>query len=133
MSDYPENLEGGGKKRGLGVIRTQTFSIKEKYMYLMQHSIQSQHQHLYCFLQGCWIPGPFGLYFCSLLAILQCNKRQGSCLLQASNIYTPYSGEFYGDVLHEGITKKCFFLISLKLRENVSNISALCQAYREHF
>ncbi len=39
----------------------------------------------------------------SLLAILQCSKRQDPCLLQLSNTRTPYSSEFYDDVLHEGI------------------------------
>ncbi len=41
-----------------------------------------------------------------MLANHQCTKRQGSCLLQASSTHTPYySSEFYGDVLHEGITE----------------------------
>ncbi len=37
----------------------------------------------YCFRhQGSWDRRPFGPYFRSRLAILQCSKRQGPCLLQ---------------------------------------------------
>ncbi len=72
----------------------------------------TQSQHLDCFRhRGCWNGWLFGPYFSSLLAIIQCSKRQGLCLnLQVSNTHTPYSIEFYGDVshmLHEGITQ-CF-------------------------
>ncbi len=77
------------------------FPFKEKY--LMLYSIRSQH--LYCFRhRGCWNHRPFGPYFKSLLANLQCSKKQGLCLLQVSNTHTPYSSEFYGHVLQEGIT-----------------------------
>ena len=63
-----------------------------------------QSQRLYCFRhQGCWNRRQFGPHFMSLLAILQCSKKQGPCLLQVSNTHTPCSSEFYGDVLHEGI------------------------------
>ena len=47
---------------------------------------------------------PFGPYFSSLLGLLQCNERQCSGFLRAINTLTPYSGEFYGDILHKGIT-----------------------------
>ena len=48
---------------------------------------------LYCFCHwGCWDHRwPLGLYFGPLLAILQCNKRQGLCLLQTSNTHAPYT------------------------------------------
>ncbi len=57
---------------------------------------------------------PFGPNFRSQLAILQCSKWQGSCLLLVSNTHTPYSCEFYGDVLHEGITH---WWLALKIEE----------------
>ena len=86
---------------GSGANRTRAFSVKEKY--LMLYSIQSQR--LYRFRhRGCWDRRSFGPYFRFQLAILQCSKRQGPCLLHMSNAHTPYSSDLYGDVLHEGIT-----------------------------
>ncbi len=41
----------------------------------------------------------------SLLAILQCSKRQGLWPPKVSNAHTPFSSEFYGDVLQERITR----------------------------
>ncbi len=88
---------------GSGATQIWALSIKEK-LYLMPYSIQSQHLYCFCHL-GCWNGRPFGPYFSSLLAIFQCSKTQGSCLIQMSNTHTPYgSSQFYGDVLHEGIT-----------------------------
>ena len=61
------------EKVGSGAIRTQAFSIKEKY--LMLYSIQSQH--LYYFRhQGCWGRQPFDPYCRSLLAIFSAVKWQ---------------------------------------------------------
>ncbi len=78
------------------------FLLKKKK--LMPYSIPSQH--LYCFHhRGCWSSRPFGPYFSSPFPILQCSTKQGLCLLQASNSHTLYSDEWYGDILHEGITQ----------------------------
>ncbi len=75
----------------------------------MPYTSSIQSQRLYCFRHlDCQNRRQFGPYFSSLLAILRCNKRQGSCLLQACTTYEPYSGEFYCDVLHEGITTAWF-------------------------
>ncbi len=72
---------------------------------LKKNTYRIQSKHLYCVRhRGCWTHRTSGLYFSSLLAIFQCRKRQGSCLLQVNNTHAPYSSEFYGDVLHEGIT-----------------------------
>ena len=87
----------------LGENRTRPFRLKK---YQMLYTIQSQC--LYCFRHwDCWDRQPLDPYFRSLLAILQCSKRQGSCLLQVCNTHTPYSSKFYGDVLqHEGLNKQ---------------------------
>ncbi len=52
------------------------FRLKKKYLIL--YSMRSHH--LYCFChRGCWNHRPFGPYFKSLLANLQCSKKQGQC------------------------------------------------------
>ena len=69
----------------------------------MYIKIKSQHLYYFRHRDG-WGGGPFGPYFSSLLAVIQCSNRQGSCPLQVKDTHIPYSREFYGDVLHEGIT-----------------------------
>ena len=84
------------------MIRTWAFSVTEKY--LMLYRIQSQ-DCLYCFrtqrlLESSAVWSIFQLSDHSMT--LSFNElKQGSCLLQTST--TPIC-EFFGDVLHEGIT-----------------------------
>ncbi len=72
-------IEGGGS----GAIKTQAYSVKEKYV--MPYNIQSQC--LWCFLSQRLLESStdWSINFCSLLVILQSSKKEG--LLQASNTH----------------------------------------------
>ncbi len=70
----------------------------------MPYSIQSQHFTALATEAAGIVGHLIGPYFSSLLAVLQCSKRKGSCLLQMSNTHT-HCGEIHGDAMHEGIAK----------------------------
>ncbi len=97
---------------GSGAIRTRTFSVKEKY--IMPYI---GYRASTCTAFATETAGnASGLAHISALSSLSFTAMKGKARASCRRItFIPYSGEFYGDVLHERITKKreCYLLLHL--------------------